>query len=551
MTYLPIVERELRVRSRRARTYWGRVLIPLLVSAIAAGKILLIPTVTATTAYGRIVFETLSVLALAYAVLAGVAKTADGLSGEKREGTLGLLFLTDLKGYDVVLGKLAAASLSTIHAMLGMVPVLAWCLLLGGVTFGEVVRLALALLAILSLSLSAGIWISARSQIASRAMLGTFMLVLVMLVVPVMVPVEFVAPLSPLWSWLNAPYADYGLHAAGYWISLLLTPVYACLFLARASAIINRFCEEEHGAKESAPRKNWFRRWRNNPERREKIRTKQLAVNPVMWLADHNPDSRALLWLLVLAVGAAVAARIAFAAQLGNLPIVARRGGLDLTFVGFILLMNATVKTLLAVRACRCLSEVRHNAMLETLLCAPLKVQDILQGQIMALMRRFLGPLILLLLFEMIGLFWVIVDSGAAGSGVGDAVIFSEMLFVILFVLEIQNVAWLGIWFGLSSRNENTATFKTVFFAVLLPMFMLLLYCVGVFFCVIWPVGTYIWARLKLQQRFRYFAAQRPTSSNEGSGLLPFKLSELGRMSAEEEYAAEYAALTGTGEEQN
>ena len=237
---------------------------------------------------------------------------------------------------------------------------------------------------------------------------------------------------------------------------------------------------------------------------------------------------------------------------MGRLPIVLRRGGLDLTFVAFVLLMNTAIKTLLAVRACRCLAEVRRNAMLETLLCAPLQVQDILQGQIMALKRRFLGPLLLLLAFEMAGLFWIVSDyfqANSQRSGLGDAVIFSQAMFVILFVLEMQNVAWQGIWFGLSSRNENVATFKTVFYAVLLPMFMLLIYCVGVFFCVIWPVACYIRVRLKLQERFRYLAGQRPTSSNEGSAWLPFKLSELGQPSPEEQYAADYAAMVDAGEE--
>ena len=54
-------------------------------------------------------FGVLTGTAVLYCLLSGVRSTADCLSVEKREGTLGLLFLTDLKGYDVVLGKLATA----------------------------------------------------------------------------------------------------------------------------------------------------------------------------------------------------------------------------------------------------------------------------------------------------------------------------------------------------------------------------------------------------------------------------------------------------------
>ena len=43
--------------------------------------------------------------------LCAMRNTADSLSAEKREGTLGLLFLTDLRGYDVVLTPTQRAAL--------------------------------------------------------------------------------------------------------------------------------------------------------------------------------------------------------------------------------------------------------------------------------------------------------------------------------------------------------------------------------------------------------------------------------------------------------
>ena len=57
-----------------------------------------------------------------------------GMSEEKREGTLGLLFLTDLKGYDVVAGKLVANSLNGFYALMAILPVVALALLMGGLT---------------------------------------------------------------------------------------------------------------------------------------------------------------------------------------------------------------------------------------------------------------------------------------------------------------------------------------------------------------------------------------------------------------------------------
>ncbi|HXU75774.1 MAG TPA: ABC transporter permease, partial [Methylomirabilota bacterium] len=111
MPFLPIVERELRVGSRRHHTYTMRLVIA--VPAILIGVFLYIANLQSTAAVlASRTFLGLAILAMLYCLVAGRRSTADCLSEEKREGTLGLLFLTDLKGHDVVLGKLAATSLS-------------------------------------------------------------------------------------------------------------------------------------------------------------------------------------------------------------------------------------------------------------------------------------------------------------------------------------------------------------------------------------------------------------------------------------------------------
>ena len=58
---------------------------------------------------------------------------------------MGLLFLTDLKGYDVVLGKFIARSLPALYGLLALLPLIGIPLLLGGVTGSEFWRMALAL----------------------------------------------------------------------------------------------------------------------------------------------------------------------------------------------------------------------------------------------------------------------------------------------------------------------------------------------------------------------------------------------------------------------
>ena len=118
MTVLPIVERELRVAARRSSTYWLRVTAAFVAIAVFGWVLLtLLRDQVPSAAHGRYLFRCLFGLAFAYCLFIGARLTADCLSEEKREGTLGLLFLTDLKGYDVVLGKLAATSLNSAYAL--------------------------------------------------------------------------------------------------------------------------------------------------------------------------------------------------------------------------------------------------------------------------------------------------------------------------------------------------------------------------------------------------------------------------------------------------
>src|SRR5215218_11165981 len=160
MTFLPIVERELRVAARRRTTYWLR-------SAIALGAIIIGVCVDLSyhnrppREFGQSLFQILSMLSLLYCLVAGVRSTADCLSEEKREGTLGLVFLTDLKGYDIVLGKLAATSLGCIYGLLSLFPIMGVPLLMGGVAPAEFWRVVMVCANNLFFSLSLGMFFSA------------------------------------------------------------------------------------------------------------------------------------------------------------------------------------------------------------------------------------------------------------------------------------------------------------------------------------------------------------------------------------------------------
>lgn len=157
---LPVVQRELLVASRSRGLIWSRWLaafagtllyIVLLMTSVALSQ----PQALMSTLFGAI-----AVGLGCYAVLAGVLHTADALSRERREETLGLLFLTELRSIDVIIGKLLASSMVGVQGFLAVLPILALPMLFGGTSGDEFWRMSLALLSVLAGSLCLGLMIS-------------------------------------------------------------------------------------------------------------------------------------------------------------------------------------------------------------------------------------------------------------------------------------------------------------------------------------------------------------------------------------------------------
>src|SRR5206468_493849 len=218
-----------------------------LVAILVCGWLFMVSAHEPIKAMGQLLFSIVSGIFLVTSLLAGIRHTADSLSEEKREGTLGLLFLTDLKGYDVVLGKLAATSLDAFYGLIAIIPVLAIPFLLGSVSIGEFWRMTLVLTNTLFFSLATGIFASATSRSARKAMAGTLLLILLIdAIVPGLgawvafrqaassVNTAFLLPSVGYAYWLVFD-AQYRVDADGFRWSVLLTHGLGWLFLALAS----------------------------------------------------------------------------------------------------------------------------------------------------------------------------------------------------------------------------------------------------------------------------------------------------------------------------
>ncbi len=298
MTILPIVERELRVASRRRGTYGIRVKIAG-AATLAFAACFIASLTDPTVSFVKTLFWGLSGLCMLFCLAAGRLMTADCLSREKREGTLGLLFLTDLKGYDVVLGKLAATSLDGFYGLLAVIPMLAIPLLAGGMTSGEFWRMVLVLVNTFLFSLAIGLYVSSVTHDEQKAMGKNFALLLCLAAVPPAIAalLELSFPRvgweklfysCPVYSFWQCADVRYKVSPKDFWYSIGITFSVTLLLLLLASLTAPRSWQDKPAPARSLQRKGERRRswWRQGSVKRAgAFRKRLLDLNAYFWLA--------------------------------------------------------------------------------------------------------------------------------------------------------------------------------------------------------------------------------------------------------------------------
>jgi hypothetical protein len=476
----------------------------------------------ATPTLGKSLFGVLTWLSLATALASGLFFTSDCVSEEKREGTLGLLFLTNLHGYDIVLGKLLATSLRGFYALLAVLPVLGVTLLMGGVTGMQFARTSLALFAALLLSLASGLFVSALSRDSQKAMIGTLFLLLfwggagpasdgliALIQGQGFEPVLSLA--SPVYlflmagAWGKTPFAQ----------GLLVNALVVAMLLGLTSVLIRHTWQQRVAAR-ATPLRAWTRWWRLGGARRQAaLRRRLLDVNPVLWLACRERWQAASLWGIALLLAGAFAAVFGLREE-------------EMWWFGWNYLAGPVTLILYlgaASQTARLLVDARRSGLLELCLSTPLGPHQILQGQWRALLRLFGPPLVLCLVTQGLGnvlvqqMMWnriaatvpattapatpplAITNAVTTGSGVittsttttarvqvtgpgGSRAVLAgfsppgSLMAVFLASTSLLAVAanlvalvWFGMWMGLNSKSANLATLKTILFVQVIPWF--------------------------------------------------------------------------------
>jgi hypothetical protein len=466
MIFLPIVVRELRVAARRKSTYRTRFWTACAAVAFG-GYLLLMSGAFMGRAQGTMVFNSLAGLCF-LSCLSLARNTLDCISEEKREGTLGFLFLTDLKGHDITLGKLFSGSLISLYSLLGVFPVVAVSLLFGGVSAVEFWEVALALLNVFFFSQSAGIFVSALSRKRNTANFGAAAILLGYTIGFLCLSLGLRARgfdnLASLFEWLNLGYCV-------YWASLLFIHLNAWLFLAVASWWLPRSWQERPAKTRVRWRERLLQRYHflNTPRRA------LLDANPFLWLSLRNRLGPVKVWIgLALIDGFWIWCLSRNTFEEAGMPI----------FIAAILSNHLLLKILAASEASGTLEEQRHSGALEFLLsCTPLTVEEIVAGQWLALRRQLLRPMFAILAADFAMLLVVLVRAtpNIEPKDKGDFALFVAAVAVMLFA-DLISLGWVGMWSAMSQKKPRHAAGRAVAQILFLPwMFLIFIQSLSIF----------------------------------------------------------------------
>lgn len=472
MTLLPVVDRELRVASRHGWTYWGRALVAAGAMAVIGWLLLTMRHYGNSAALAKTLFATLSALSFGFTLLAGVLFSADCFARERREGTLGLLFLTDLRAIDITLGKLAATSLGSVYCLMAVLPVLAIPLILGGVSLQEYMRMVAVLLSTLWLALNTGLLASTLAQDARNAAGWAALLMLAVCVgVPSFGAVAAVliglrgadAAAVEAWTDWASPFTAFATSfEAGkigdslrFYKALIFLFVAGTLALGAATFRLPRVWQEAaHGRRVGAKASS-------NPSAHSALLAsgpQLVAHGPIVWLSNRSRERRLFPWLLLAALAGV---------WLVLLGVTGREWNEMPGWIATSLVVHFCLKMWLANEAPRVFHDERRTGGMELLLTTELSAEEFVHGRLRALRQLCVGPLTVVSAVDL-----VMLSASLAEVGHTDTEGLLTLAFwlgrMAMLWLDAAALAWTGTWIGVATRGQRT-TGPTWARVVLLP----------------------------------------------------------------------------------
>jgi ABC-type transport system involved in multi-copper enzyme maturation permease subunit len=424
LTALPVITRELKAESRRPWNCWARLAAGALVTGSFAWTIL--PS-RGQSVSGVSLFNGVSMLALGLIWSVAPLLTADCLSRERREGTLGLLFLTPLTAGGIVVGKSIVHALRAGSLVMAAVPAISISLLFGGVTGSAILIMVLHQAGALCLALAAGLLASAWSRDWIRSTIAS-------------------VSLTVLFAFFYYQGLSWVFSAGTILPAVVLFSMAGALF---CGAIILAAYRIRLTWQEGPPSKwvLWFRRvfcsplfWKDLLRLSSQAR---LQRTPIAWLYERTATARVAKW--VWCAGAVFAA-CSLVASSGHNPVffVFELGfGLAMAFAG-----------------AGSFRRERQLGVMELLLVAPLEMEEIVDARLGALRKQF-APAVALLVSPLIAVLLVV---GEIGTGLVEHAILVLTSWMILPAL--------GLYFSFRVRRFLTAWLLAVGVGLVAPFFL-------------------------------------------------------------------------------
>lgn len=473
MNVWPVVQRELRAQARHRGTYWSRVYGGLLLVLVFAAVMGFAGEMDSAR-LGSVLFGNLHTVMVAAIWFITPLMTADCIARERREGTLGLLFLTPLTPAGVAVGKSLLHALRAASLLLVAVPVLCLPVMLGGVSWRDGVLALLLDGAGLLLALSLGLLASTFAVTWTRAVIGSVCLsALGFGFISLLCAGEFLLGLLstmpgmgkvdwPPWPELLAGMCLGGAagvsNIMGVWREiwtrfpppaqdklLLFAAGNSLLCAALAVGIValsaRRLRFLRTGERESPRRDRMARAFtlpRIAPGLFRKRQSKLLDRNPIVWLQGYSAMARSSkwMWCLLIVLGSIVP----FVESLGPYSVF----GQDAIEWGLALFLFLCLG--ISFTSSSSFRQERESGALELILVTPLTTAKLVAGRLEGIWRQFF-PAVLVF-----GLFHYYCLSQAPREGVLPLfwIVLSTLLTMPMLGMLIGSAPgnWLSAWIG-------------------------------------------------------------------------------------------------------
>jgi len=396
----PLIERELRVAWRKRRLHrtlvWGTV-------ACAAVTALFLLFSEGGKIWGRglnllLFFAGLFIISQVPSYTVGI------FTEERRNQTLGLLFLCGINPTELFVSKTLGSALVSFNRLMLLYPFLAVSFLSGGLSVEQFVTTAVSLPVLLFFVISVCTLASVLCQEESTAMFVASALGAALCIATPLIylltrlsggPTVFVQQLLFL-SPARPAYLAFKQLSAGtmpeFWEATAISILWSGLMLLIAGFVLSRAWQDKPDMIARGSLRARFRTWLHGDDVwRRKLFERWQAINPFVWLAMRDRWLVTLAWIVVGTVLAVwlLACLLWPKTWLGPF-------NMFLT----VIFLNYSFNWLSVFAAAKTIGDNRRSGGLELLLTTPLNHLDIVRGQLVALREQFRPIILCVLGFE-------------------------------------------------------------------------------------------------------------------------------------------------------